>query len=207
MPQVLSRHDFVTSLPKAGQCRPEGEKRAANLAEQDRRNIRHSIARARIASGTQGRLKLNRMHNDKIARLVHGVLNTTQYGGPQLSRQKLIPRGKRKLLTAKENYSRQKKITHCKKKRLTAKRKTSRQNEKPHGKKKKTHDKKKGLAAKRKRLTAKRKRLTAKRKASRQKEKTHGKKNDTDSQQKKKGHGGWPSFSKYSMGKKQLKGG
>ena len=66
------------------------------------------------------------------------------YGGPQLSRQKLIPCGKRKLLTAK--------------------RKDSRQNKKPHGKKKKTHGHKKNL-------TAKRKRLAAIRKTSRQKEK------------------------------------
>ena len=142
------------------------------------------------------------------------------YGGPQLSRQELIPRGKRKLLTAKENYPRQKEKTHGKKKNLAAKRKTSRQKEKdsrqkekPRGKKKKTHGKKKNLAAKRKRLTAKRKRLTAKRKTSRQKEKdsrqkekTHGKKKNGFAA-KKKGHGGWPSFSKYSVGKKAVKRG
>ena len=117
--------------------------------------------------------------------------NSHNYGGPQLSRQKLIPRGKRKLLTVKENYPRQKEKTHGKKekprgkkKNLAAKRKPSRQKEKPHGKKKKTHGKKKNLAAKRKTsrqkekphgkkksLTAKRKRLTAKRKDSRKKEK------------------------------------
>ena len=67
------------------------------------------------------------------------------YGGPQLSRQKLIPRGKRKLLTAKENYPRQKekprgkkKKTRDKKKNLTQKEKDSRQKEKTHGKKRKT---------------------------------------------------------------------
>ena len=156
------------------------------------------------------------------------------YGGPQLSRQKLIPRGKRKLLTAKENYPRQKEKTHGKKKtlaakrkRLTAKRKTSRQKEKPQGKKKKTHGKKKNLAAKRKTSRQKEKDSRQKVKDSRQKEKprgkkkktrgkkkkTHGKKKrltekrKTDSRQKKKGHGGWPSFSKYSMGKKAVKRG
>ena len=79
------------------------------------------------------------------------------YGGPQLSRQKLIPRGKRKLLTAKENYPRQKEKTHGKKKNLAAKTKTSRQKEKdprqkekPRGKKKKTRGKKKRLTEKRK---------------------------------------------------------
>ena len=42
-----------------------------------------------------------------------------RYGGPQLSRQKVKPHGKKNNLTAKR-------------KRLTAKRKTSRQKEKPH---------------------------------------------------------------------------
>ena len=90
------------------------------------------------------------------------------YGGPQLSRQKLIPHGKRKLLTVKENYPRQKE------KDSRQKEKDSRQKEKPRGKKKKTRGKNKRLMEKRK----------------------------TDSRQKKKGNGGWPSFSKYSMGKK-----
>ena len=84
-------------------------------------------------------------------------------------------------VTAKINTSRQKKITHGKRKLPTAKRKDSRQKEKPLGKKKKNHGKKEKTHGKKKRLTEKRK---------------------TDSWQKKKGHGGWPSFSKYSMGKK-----
>ena len=116
-------------------------------------------------------------------------IDTAFYGGPQLSREKLIPRGKRKLLTVKEK-------THGKKKNLAAKRKTSRQKEKDSRQKEKDsrqkekdprqkekpRGKKKNLAAKRKRLTAKRKRLTAKRKTSRQKE-------TEDSRQKEKPHG------------------
>ena len=93
------------------------------------------------------------------------------YGGPQPSRQTLIPRGKRKLLTAKREDSRQKekprgkkKNLAAKRKRLTAKRKTSRQKEKPRGKKE---------------------RLTAKRKTSRQKEK-HSRQKRKDSPQKNK---------------------
>ena len=59
------------------------------------------------------------------------------YGGPQLSRQKKKPRGKRKRLTAKGRTlrqkgkdSRQKKKHHSKRKNLTAKRKDSRQKKK-----------------------------------------------------------------------------
>ena len=59
------------------------------------------------------------------------------YGGPQLSRQKKKPRGKRKRLTAKGRTlrqkgkdSRQKKKHHSKRKNLTAKRKESRQKKK-----------------------------------------------------------------------------
>ena len=130
------------------------------------------------------------------------------YGGPQLSRQKLIPRGKRKLLTAKENYPRQKekprgkkKNLAAKRKRLTAKRKDSRQKEKPRGKKK-------NLAAKRKTSRQKEK-PRGKKKKTRGKKKRLTEKRKTDSRQKKKGLGGWPSFSKYSTGKKkkQLKRG
>ena len=113
--------------------------------------------------------------------------------------------GKNEYLAAKENYPRETEKTHGKKKNLAAKRK-------PRGKKKNLAAKGKRLTANRKRLTAKRKRLTAKnltaknltakRKTSQQKEKDSRKKRKTDSRPKKRGHGGWPSFSKYSMGKK-----
>ena len=72
---------------------------------------------------------------------------TEPYGDPQLSRQKLIPRGK-------ENYSRHKEKTHGKTKNLTVKRKHSRQKEKDPRKKEKTHGKEKRLTANRCRITS-----------------------------------------------------
>ena len=129
------------------------------------------------------------------------------YGGPQLTRQKLIPRSKRKLLTAKENYPWQKEKTHGKKKNLAAKRKTLRQKEKPYGKKKNLTAKKKKTPGKKKNLAAKRKTSRQKEKDSRQKEKHSRQKEKLIRSKRKKGMGVGRVFRSTPWEKKAVKRG